>query len=41
MFQPTAETGIIILHNELAPGMQKLMEVFTKTLPVKEPEGQQ
>jgi CubicO group peptidase (beta-lactamase class C family) len=39
MYQPAAETGIIILHNEIAPGMQKLMEVFTKTLPVKEPEG--
>ena len=38
MFQPTAETGIIILHNEIAPGIQKLMEIFTKTLPVKEPE---
>ncbi len=36
MFQPTAGTGIIILHNELAPGMQKLMEVFTRTLPVKD-----
>ena len=36
MYQPTAGTGIIILHNELAPGMQKLMEVFTKTLPVKD-----
>lgn len=36
MFQPTAETGIIILHNEIAPGMQKLMEVFTRALPVKD-----
>jgi CubicO group peptidase (beta-lactamase class C family) len=36
MFQSTAGTGIIILHNELAPGMQKLMEVFTRTLPVKD-----
>jgi hypothetical protein len=36
MFQPTAETGIIVLHNEIAPGMEKLMQAFMKTLPVKD-----
>lgn len=36
MFQPSAGTGIIILHNEIAPGMEKLMQAFMKTLPVKE-----
>jgi CubicO group peptidase (beta-lactamase class C family) len=40
MFQPTAETGIIILHNELSPGMEKLMQAFMKILPVKnQPEN--
>jgi len=28
--------GIIILHNEIAPGMEKLMQAFMKTLPVKD-----
>ena len=36
MFEPTAETGIVILHNEIAPGMEKLMQAFMKTLPVKD-----
>lgn len=38
--QPAAQTGIIVLRNESALGMEKLMQVFMKTLPVKEPDGQ-
>lgn len=36
-FQPVAGTGIVILHNELSPGMEKLMEAFAQKLEVKVP----
>jgi len=36
-FQPEAQTGIIILRNESAMGMEKLMQVFAQALKVKEP----
>lgn len=36
-FQPDAETGLIILRNESALGMDKLMRVFARTLQVKTP----
>jgi CubicO group peptidase (beta-lactamase class C family) len=40
-FQPDAETGIIVLRNESALGMDKLVRVFAQTLPVKPaPEDQ-
>jgi CubicO group peptidase (beta-lactamase class C family) len=35
--QPVAQTGIIVLRNESALGMEKLMQVFAKTLEVKSP----
>ena len=38
--QPAAETGIIVLRNESALGMDKLMEVFAQTLKVKEPAAE-
>ena len=36
-FQPDAETGLIILRNESALGMDKLMRVFARNLQVKTP----
>jgi CubicO group peptidase (beta-lactamase class C family) len=36
-FQPDAETGLIILRNESALGMDKLMRVFAQNLQVKPP----
>ena len=35
--QPAAQTGIIVLRNESALGMEELMRVFAKTLEVKAP----
>ena len=34
-FQPNAKTGIIILRNESALGMEKLLDVFAQKLEVK------
>jgi len=38
--QPAADTGLIVLRNESALGMDKLMEVFAQNLEVKEPAAQ-
>jgi len=34
-FQPAAKTGIIILRNESALGMEKLLDAFAQKLEVK------
>lgn len=36
--QPAAQTGIIVLRNESALGMEKLMQVFAQNLEVKGPQ---
>jgi hypothetical protein len=36
-FRPDANTGIIVLHNEIDPAMEKLVDVFWEKLELKAP----